>query len=298
MKKLTQRFLRAGGGSIVALALVLAASGMTATRADAAAEKKFGDCEVTPHPKMHPIDLKEPGVVHWAVPLPTPGAILGDTPDTVHGGYLYCIAAEIANRAGADSIKVRNTTFDAIISGADSDFDYTVWDVIITPERQKVLDFTVPYRTFDAVVVTTKDSGVTAENLKDKRIGTLIGARQVPWLEQNLKPKQPLRAFNNNQDLISALVVGQIDAFVHDTDGGILFAAENQKQGLLPVGRLPIPFSVGAVLPKGSANTAKVSQIIEDMKADGSLDAIYKKWLYPRWKGFKAEDVPLWNVKN
>jgi len=296
MKRKNSRLAGILTTSGLALALIFSGA-LSASAADKPpmSKKGFGDCEVTDNPTVHKLSLKEDSVVHWAVPLPTPGAIIGDTPETVSGGYLYCIAAEIANRAGATSIKVRNTTFEAITSGADSDFDYTVWDVIITPERQKILDFSTPYRTFDAVVVALKDADITAENLKDKRLGTLNGARQAPWVEEHVKPTTQLRAYNNNQDMITALIVGQIDAFVHDTEGGILFAAENAQNGLVPVARLPIEFSVGAVLPKGSSNTAIVSQIVEDMKADGSLEAIYDKWLYPKWNGLTVNDIPVWN---
>lgn len=256
----------------------------------------FGDCEITENPEVHELDLIEPGNVTTKVPLPTPGAIIGDTPDTVSGGYLYCIAAEIANRGGASDITLQNTTFEAIISGVDSDFDYTVWDVIITPEREEVIDFATPYRTFDATVVTLEGSDVTPENFKDKRIGTLNGARQAPWIEENVKPSQQLRAYNENQEMITALITGQIDAFVHDTDGALLFVGENIDQGLVPVGRLPIEFSVGPVLKKGDPNTPAVSKIVEDMLADGTMDAIYEKWVYPKWGGYTVDDIPEWNV--
>lgn len=271
---------------------------VSATDAPAMSKKGFGDCEVTDHPTIHKLKLLEDGVVNWKVPLPTPGGgIIGDTPDTITGGTLYCFAAEIANRAGATSIKTRNTTFEAIIAGADSNFDFSIWDVIITPERQKVVDFSIPYHSMDSVVVGLKGSDVTADNLKEKRIGTLNGARQASMLEQQLKPSHQLRAFNTNQDMITALIAGQIDVFVHDTDGGILFAAENEKQGLVPLGRLPLSFDVGVVLPKGSPNTPVINQIIQDMKADGSLQAIYDKWYYPGFKGMKPENIPVWEIK-
>jgi len=256
--------------------------------------QEFGDCVVTENPPIHKLDLKQPGVIDWPVPLPTPGAIFGDTPETVNGGYLYCLAAEIAKRSAATRIAVRNTTFEAIISGVENDFDFTVWDVIITPERARMLDFTVPYRRFDAAVVTLEGSDVTKDNLKDKRLGTLNGARQVPWIEEHIKPSQPLRAYNNNQDMITALIIGQIDAFIHDTEGAILFAAENRRQGLIPVGRLPIEFGVGVVLPKDSVNTARVNQIVEEMLADGTVEAIYEQWVYARWGDLRPEKIPLW----
>ena len=54
--------------------------------------------------------------------------------------------------------------------------------------------------------------------------------------------------------------------------------------------------SMGVLLPKGSPNTAVVSEIIEQMKQDGTIDELSSKYLSVAY-GVDPTEIPLWSIE-
>src|SRR5271154_6450091 len=61
-----------------------------------------GGCELTGTKGSDPITPVQPHMLTVETALPSPGWWNGDTPDTIKDGYEYCLAANIAYRAGLD----------------------------------------------------------------------------------------------------------------------------------------------------------------------------------------------------
>jgi ABC-type amino acid transport substrate-binding protein len=104
-----------------------------------------GSCELTAKKGTVPLPPANPGVLTVETSLPSPGWWNGDTPDTIKDGYEYCLAENIAYRAGLDSVKVLNVAFDALVAGRTKDYDIALSSVSISEPRKKVVDFSVPY---------------------------------------------------------------------------------------------------------------------------------------------------------
>src|SRR5215475_3399971 len=66
----------------------------------ASAADMIGNCEMTGKKGEFPITPVHPGQVTVEVALPAPGWWNGDTPETIKDGYEYCMAANMAYRAG------------------------------------------------------------------------------------------------------------------------------------------------------------------------------------------------------
>ena len=71
-------------------------------------------------PDRHPAKA---GQLTVEVSLPAPIWWNGDTPETIKDGMEYCMAAEIAWRAGYDKLEVVNVGWDPLVTGQTSDFD-------------------------------------------------------------------------------------------------------------------------------------------------------------------------------
>jgi polar amino acid transport system substrate-binding protein len=82
----------------VALALVVLSAGAPV----AAAADMIGNCELTGNKGEFPFTPAKAGQLTVEVNLPAPGWWNGDTPETIKDGYEYCMAANIAHRAGFD----------------------------------------------------------------------------------------------------------------------------------------------------------------------------------------------------
>ncbi len=61
----------------------------------------------------------------------------------------------------------------------------------ITPERQKVVNFTIPYWEIKQVLVVKKDSKLTVDDILkgEKILGVQRGTSEAEWLEKNKEKK-------------------------------------------------------------------------------------------------------------
>ncbi|MEU4645249.1 ABC transporter substrate-binding protein [Micromonospora sp. NPDC023814] len=258
--------------------LALAACG-TDTSSTSSGATGFGDCEVTANPTVHEMKTMTEGTLTVAASLPYPAGYRGNTLESVNGGYMYCLDAEIANRAGLSKIKLVNASFEALVTAKTSNFDFAVWDIYDTPERRKAVDFSTPYNTYRTGVLVKTGSDLTKESIRTATVGVLAGSVQLTYVNETLKPKQ-VRVFASNDDLFNAVLAGQVDAALNDT-ATVMPRAASSDGKLEVIGQYPVGGDVAALFPKGSQNVTAVNQILADMEKDGTLAAIMDKWLNP-----------------
>ncbi len=294
-----RRDIAARHGPVARCAATLAVCLLTAATlaagssyAQAAGKKPFGDCVVAKNPPIHKLQPVHPGALTVAASFPYPEGYRGNTLDTIDGGYMYCLDAAIANRAGLDKINLVNATFESLVTAKTSDFDIAVWDIIDTAKRRKVVDFAAPYGFYETGVLAKAGSKIDKHSIKKATVGVLAGSTTLHFVQEKLKPKT-VRAFANDQDMFNSLLSGGIDVAMNDIPI-VMPAAKKSKGRLTVIARYPeLAGAVAPLLPKGSPNVEPVSQIIKDMKKDGSLHAIMAKWLYPLLGG-DPNKVPVW----
>lgn len=273
------------------LAISISAGAVPAAHA---AGTSYGDCKVTGTFGQYKLTPAVAGTFTILATLPAPGDYNGDTAETIRSGYSYCLAAEIAHRGGIPSVTVRNVSFDALVSGRSKDFDAAVLQLFKTPAREKVADFSVPYLRVNTGIMVRKNSDVTPENIKDAKIGVLIGSVNETFALEKLKPNQPLAQFGSINDMITALMARQIDVILLDTTLTMIFAKQTGKFKV--IGQYEAGGDAGVLLPKGSANTPVVNRIIEDLRAEGRLDSLLEEQFAP-FMGGNPNDLPIWKVQ-
>jgi polar amino acid transport system substrate-binding protein len=99
----------------------------------------------------------------------------------------------------------------------------------------------------------------------------------------DIAPTQQVQVFNSNDDAVTALKAGQVDAIVVDLPTGFYVTSAELDDGKI-IGQLPAVKGdtgdqFGIVLPKDSALTKKVSAAVDALRADGTLASLEKKWL-------------------
>jgi polar amino acid transport system substrate-binding protein len=254
----------------------------------------FGDCKVTGTPGSIKLTPTTPGTLTVETNLPSPGWWQGTSPQTIDGGYEYCLAATIAHRAGLKKLVVVNASFDALAAGQTKGFDIAMAQISITEERRKVVDFSAPYYESNIGILTKSDAGVTADNVRDKQLAAAVGTTAVTYLQDELKPSRKVRVFQDTDAMVTAVGSGQIDAGVQDT--AIVLGFAKQSGGALEVvGQFRTNEQYGAIYPKGSANQAELDKAITSMKSDGSFSALSKQWLGAAFGGDPAE-VPFFDA--
>jgi polar amino acid transport system substrate-binding protein len=271
---------RGASAPIAGLALATALI-LTAFIRPAAADM-IGNCEVTGQKGAFPMTPARPGQITVEVNLPSPGWWNGDTPDSIKDGYEYCMAANIAYRAGLDKVQVVNVAWDALVAGQTKDFDLALSEISITDERKKVVDFSVPYFHSDIGVLVRKGDQVDSAKMKSLRIGVQQATTGADFVADKLKPSTPAKVFPDTPSMFTALMAKQIDAAMTDTS--IVLAQAGASNGAMEVaGQYSTGETYGALYPKGSANAAVLDKIIQSMIDDGTLKQLAAKYLASAW---------------
>ncbi len=264
------------------LALCVTAAAASLSLTPPAFAEMIGNCEVTGTKGAEHINPMVPGELTVRANLPAPGWWNGDTPDSVKDGYEYCMAANIAYRAGLDKVHVVTAAWTQVISGAAKNFDLTLSQASITEERKKNVDFSVPYFDSDIGIIVKTGTKVDGASIKTMRLGVYLGTTGADFVAKVLKPSQQPSVYPNVPAMMAALTAGQIDAALDDT-AYMLGYAKKSDGALTVVGQYKTGESYGAIYPKGSANEAALDKIIQSLKDDGTLQKLSAKYLAAAW---------------
>ncbi len=257
----------------------LAACVMAAT---ASAADMIGNCELTGVKGSIPIAAPAvPGQLTVAVSLPAPVWWNGNTPDTIKDGMEYCLAAEVAWRAGYDKLKVVAVDFVPLVSGQTSGFDLALSEISITEERKKAVDFSVPYFNSDIGVLTRADNPVDEKTIRKVTVGIQQGTTGAAFALDVLKVTD-YNVYAERADLLKALSDEDIQAVLTDTS--ITLSAEVANAGKTKVvGQYKTGEIYAAIYPKGNANNPAFDKIIQATIDDGTMKKLSAKYLATAW---------------
>jgi polar amino acid transport system substrate-binding protein len=261
--------------------------------APAFAMDMIGNCMMTGQKGSIPIaNPAKPGQITVEVSLPAPIWWNGDTPESIKDGMEYCLAAEIAWRAGYDKLEVVNVGWDPLVTGQTSEFDFAFSEISITDERKKVVDFSVPYYYSDIGVLVRADNPVDEKTIKEKTVGVQQATTGATFATDQLKIAN-LQVYPDQGDMFTALTAGQIDAAMTDTS--IVLAEELKSQGKnIVVGQYKTGETYGALYPKGNPNNPTFDKIIQSINDDGTMSKLADKYLASVW-GKDPAKVPYFN---
>jgi len=209
-----------------------------------------------------------------------------DAPQSCEGfeAAVSCAVAEKLGFATNDVVWVRSN-FDSAIAPGPKDWDMNVQQFSITDERKEAVDFSSPYYTTTQAVVTTGASPVagatSVAELTSVPVGVMSATTSYQVAADQLGTTN-LSVFNSNDDAVAALQSGQVDAIVVDLPTAFYLAGAVLDDGKV-VGQLPDSSAGGDelayVLPKDSALTTPVTEAVDALRADGTLDELQQKWL-------------------
>ncbi|GAB1386689.1 glutamine ABC transporter substrate-binding protein [Melaminivora sp.] len=169
--------------------------------------------------------------------------------------------------------------FKGLIPGLVSKrFDMAVSAIYITDERKKVVDFTDPYYA-GGLVVMVKDSNNSIKKLSDldgKKVSVQVGTKSVSYLTQNY-PKVQRVEVEKNQEMFNLVDIGRADAAV--TGKPAAYQYVRTRPGLRVLPEQLTTEEYGMALRKDTPELTKaVNAALAKLKADGTYDAIVKKW--------------------
>ena len=267
--------------------------GSSADEGDETAASKYEQCDVSGEAGQYELETVKEGVLTIKADVPSVGWWDGNTVEDIDSGYEYCMAAEIAHRAGLESFDLQYVSFDALVSGQLTGYDLSLDEISITEERAQVVDFSDPYYTSSIGVLAKKGADVTEANLTGLRLGVKQGTAAQQWVDGTLNPEN-LDVFPGDSEALAALTAGRIDAYLQDV--AIELGQAKQSGGQVEVvGQFRTDEAYGAMLPKGSPNTETINEIIAALQEDGTLDRLSETYLGPAFGG-DPEAVSVWST--
>ncbi|MBM3470849.1 MAG: basic amino acid ABC transporter substrate-binding protein [Armatimonadetes bacterium] len=204
-------------------------------------------------------------------------------------GFDPDLLAEICRRANCKAA-FTTTAWDGIfVALAQGQFDAVASGVTITEERLKSIDFSEPYLRYGQVVlVRTDEAAVTGvDALTGKKVAVQTGTtndEKASALQKEGKVGD-VRRYETFALAVKALINRDVDAVIIDSyaaDGFINLTPDKIKK----VGEPFTSEALGIALKKGDAALKQAfDAALEQMKADGTLDGLYKKWFVERAPG-------------
>ncbi|PEJ52136.1 MULTISPECIES: transporter substrate-binding domain-containing protein [unclassified Bacillus (in: firmicutes)] len=203
-----------------------------------------------------------------------------DTQNDKIVGFDVDLAKAIGKKTGY-TVKVKDIDFTSLITAMNADkVDFIMAGMKKTPERAKNADFTAPYFTDQNEVVINKDSNIkSVSDLKGKTVGVQAGSIQETKAIEVAK-KVGFKVENRNRipEMVEELKAGRFDAVIIEQSVASGYLNKlTEMQGLMMQDFFEQSGSAVA-LPKGSKLTPKFDKALTELKKDGTVDKLIKKW--------------------
>ncbi len=188
-------------------------------------------------------------------------------------GFERELGDELCKRAGLTCEWVKNDWDSIIPNLVSGNYDTIMAGMSITEERAQVIDFTQNY------YPPTASAYVAASEDVDTRTGVVAAQTATIQAGHVAETGATLVEFANPEETIAAVRNGEADAVLADLDF-LVPIVEASNGELMFVGE-PVPLGGGVGMGLRQSDTElrdTFDAVIGEMKADGSLNTMLKKW--------------------
>ena len=201
-------------------------------------------------------------------------------------GWEYDAMAEISKRLNF-TIEYQNTSWDAMIQAvSDKQYEMGMTGITIKEERKEKVDFSEPYMRSEQFMLVRGDEsrftdaktfGAFTEGLVGAQAGTTPFYTAVYEVLDGKEDNPRIKLFETFGATVQALKAGDVDTVLTDGTAGKGYVDASDGKLKLIGGPLGTE-DFGFIFPKGSELVAPVNAAIAALKADGTIDALNKKW--------------------
>ena len=190
-------------------------------------------------------------------------------------GFDAEIIKEAAKRMGIE-YKWLNTNFDGLIPALQTKkVDIVIAGMSVTPEREKAVNFSVPYLTSNVAIVTNSKNPIKDMNdLSGKSYGVELGttkensARKIAGAE--------VVPFSSTTGALVALKSGKVDGMVLDESVSSKYIEKNPE--LVLVGVMEGEPKAAAFNKDDKELMENFSKVLEEMITDGTVAELREKY--------------------
>lgn len=217
--------------------------------------------------------------------------------DGTPSGVSVDFAKALAKHLGRE-LKIENIAWDGLIPSLKTNkVDLIISSMTITDERQKTVDFSIPYAQSNLAILTNPSSGVKAIqdlNQKGKKIAVKKGTTGHLYATKYLQNAQ-LLVFDKENAAVIEVIQKKADGFLYDQ----LTIYKNWTKYKDTTIALLKPFQEhpeywGVAIKKGNDSLKhQVDAFIRQAKSDGTFDQFSKKYLTEARATFDELGIPF-----
>ncbi|MEM6666017.1 MAG: transporter substrate-binding domain-containing protein [Pseudomonadota bacterium] len=201
-------------------------------------------------------------------------------------GWEYDAMAEIASRLNM-TVEYENISWDAMIQAvSEGQYDVGMTGITIKEDRAEKVDFSDPYMRSEMFMLVRGEEDRFADAtsfaaIDDGLVGAQAGTTPFYVAVYDVldgdEANPRIKLFETFGASVQALRTGDVDLVLTDGTAGNGYV--RASDGALKLVGDPLGSEdFGFIFPKGSDLVAPINAAIAAMKADGSLDALNKKW--------------------
>jgi polar amino acid transport system substrate-binding protein len=201
-------------------------------------------------------------------------------------GWEYDAMAEIAKRLNF-TLEIANSSWDAMIPAvSQGQYDIGMTGITIRPDRAEQVDFSDPYMRSEMFMLVRADEdrftdaasfAAFEEGLVAAQPGTTPFYVAVYDILDGNESNPRVKAVETFGAGVQALLSGDVDLALSDGVAAQGYVEANAGR-LKIVGQPMGAEDFGFIFPKGSDLVAPVNAAIAELEADGTFDALNKKW--------------------
>ncbi|MCA1994296.1 MAG: ABC transporter substrate-binding protein/permease [Coleofasciculus sp. S288] len=205
-------------------------------------------------------------------------------------GFDVDIAKYIANELGFE-LEIRDSDFNGIIPALQSRrADFAMAGMTPTAERRQNVDFSEIYYEARNTIVAKKGSNLTqSEDLAGKTVGIQLGSIQETEAKKIAETVKgiTIKPLNKTSEIIQEVKAGRIDAAIIEDTIAKGFVGSNPD---LEFNTIPNAEEAGSAIafPKGSERVDDFNRVLQQMKENGELERLVKKWFENQGKSETA----------
>ena len=275
MKKISRRsFLAAAGLSVAALALT--ACGGSASSVASSVASSASSAAASTSAAAGELSTVEAGKLTMATNAAFPPYEMTTDAGDFEGIDIETAQA-IADKLGLE-LQIDDMDFDAaLLSVQQGKADIVMAGVTVTDERKAVMDFSDSYATGIQSIIVPEGSDIASpDDLAGKKIGTQRGTTGYIYCSDDFGDDNVV-AYDDGLTAVQALNNGQVDAVVIDNAPAKEFIAANPGLKILDTSYAEEDYAIG--MAKNSPLEDAVNSVLEELKADGTLQAIVDKYI-------------------
>jgi ABC-type amino acid transport substrate-binding protein len=183
----------------------------------------------------------------------------------------------VKNRDRVEFVPV--TPSNRLLKASTGEVDMVISTVTITPQRQEVVSFSIPYDVAGQAILVNRGSSIKSmADLAGQNVGVIFGTTAEKNIK-NLVPTANLLGFKSYPDAYNALKARKINAITSDDTILSRFATSDSEVVLLPKRYSREPY--GIAFKKGQSTVKlkeNVDMAIKDMQQKNVIARLRKSW--------------------